>query len=170
MTQIPIDEPITICDYDPAWLHQFEQEKAAILQAIIDKVIAIEHFVPGLAAKPIVDILIGLKHYPMRDESVRSLECIGYEYLNEAGVPGRLYFRKRQTSAFNIAAVEWNSRIWRDNLLLRDYLRSHPEEQRRYEQHKRAVIAAGYKQLLAYSEQKARIVSNLLKRAKEWAE
>jgi GrpB-like predicted nucleotidyltransferase (UPF0157 family) len=57
-----IDEPITISDYDPIWAQRFAQEKAVILSAIAERVVTIERFgstaVPGLAAKPIVDILI----------------------------------------------------------------------------------------------------------------
>jgi GrpB-like predicted nucleotidyltransferase (UPF0157 family) len=169
----PLDEPITLCNYDPVWLKLFEQEKPIILQALAENILGIEHFgstsVPGLAAKPIVDILVGLKQYPMQDDAVDCLKRIGYEYLGEAGVPGRLYFRKRQPFAFNIAAVEYNGTLWKDNLLLRDYLRPHSKERQRYEQHKRAVMAAGHHQLLAYSEQKAAIVADLLKQAKAWA-
>jgi GrpB-like predicted nucleotidyltransferase (UPF0157 family) len=170
---MPIDESITICEYNPTWSHFFELEKVVILSVIKSQVVDIEHFgstaVPGLAAKPIVDILIGLKSYPTPDETVDALKSIGYEYFGEAGVPERLYFRKRYPLAFNLAAVKWGSQLWRDNLLLREYLRSQPEARRRYEQHKRAIIAAGHSQLLAYSVQKAQVISNLLERAREWA-
>lgn len=138
----PIDEPITLCNYDPVWLELFEQEKRIILQALAENILGIKHFgstaVLGLAAKPIVDILVGLKQYPMQDDAVNCLERIGYKYLGEAGVPGRLYFRKRQPFAFNIAAVKYNDMLWKDNLLLRDYLRAHSEDRQWYEQHKRA--------------------------------
>jgi GrpB-like predicted nucleotidyltransferase (UPF0157 family) len=168
-----IDEPITICNYDPKWVQRFEQEKAVILRAIGDLIVKIEHFgstaVPGLAAKPVVDILVGLKQYPLSDESIYVLERIGYEYLGEAGVAGRLYFRKRKPVAFNLGAVEWGSKLWRDNLLLRDYLRCHPDARQCYEQHKRTAIVAGYNQLLAYSNQKVQMVSDLLGQAEEWA-
>lgn len=150
-----IDEPIIICDYDPAWAQRFGQEKAVLLRAVGEVIVGIEHFgstaVPGLAAKPVVDILLGLKHYPMPDESIQALERIGYEYLGEAGVSGRLYFRKRKLLAFNLGAVKWGSKLWRNNLLLRDYLRCHSEARHCYEQHKRATIDAGHNQLLVYS-------------------
>jgi len=168
-----IDEPITICDYHPAWVQEFAQEKAVILKAITKQRAYIEHFgstaVPGLAAKPIVDILVGLTDYKLPAESIHALEQIGYEYLGEANVSGRLYFRKRQPLAFNLAVVKLGSKLWKDNLLLRDYLRSQPEARLRYEQHKRAIINAGYVQLLAYSEQKAQTVLDLLAQAEEWA-
>lgn len=167
-----LNEPITIFDYDPAWSERFEQEKAVIISIIGEQMIEVEHFgstaVPGLAAKPIVDILIGLKQYPMSNNSIYLLESIGYEYLGEAGISGRLYFRKRQPFAFNLGAVEWNSRSWKENLLLRDYLRSHPDACDRYEQHKRAIIDAGCSRLLEYSEQKAQVVADLLRQAEEW--
>ncbi|MGH2416326.1 MAG: GrpB family protein [Microcystaceae cyanobacterium] len=58
-----------------------------------------------------------------------------------------------------------SSRAIRDNLLLRDYLRSQPGARHCYEQHKQAIIKAGSSQLLAYSEQKAQVVSDLFKQA-----
>ena len=168
-----IDESIIICNYDPKWAQNFEQEKVVILRTIGDLIAKIEHFgstaVPGLAAKPVVDILLGLKQYPMPNESIHTLERIGYEYFGEAGVPGRLYFRKRKPLAFNLGAVEQGSKLWRDNLLLRDYLRCHPDARQRYEQHKRTTIVAGYTRLLAYSKQKAQLVLDLLEQAEEWA-
>ncbi|MDM9385387.1 GrpB family protein [Chlorogloeopsis sp. ULAP01] len=168
-----IDEPIIICNYDPTWVQRFEEEKAVILRAVEDLIVELEHFgstaVPGLAAKPVVDILVGLKQYPIPDDAIQAFEQIGYEYFGEADVCGRLYFRKRKPSAFNLGAVEWGSKLWRDNLLLRDYLRCHPEARQRYEQHKRTTIIAGYNQLLAYSNQKAQLVLDLLEQAEEWA-
>ena len=168
-----IDESIIICDYDPAWAQRFEQEKAVLLRAVGEFIVEVEHFgstaVPELAAKPVVDILVGLQQYPMPDEAIHALERIGYEYLGEAGVLGRLYFRKRNPFAFNLGAVKWGSKLWSDNLLLRDYLRCHSEARHRYEQHKRVTIDVGHNQLLAYSQQKAQLVSDLLKQAEEWA-
>jgi GrpB-like predicted nucleotidyltransferase (UPF0157 family) len=169
-----IDEPIAICDYDPAWAQRFEQEKAALLEAVGEFIVEIEHFgstaVPGLAAKPVVDVLVGLKQYPIPDEAIYTLERIGYEFLGEAGVSGRLYFRKRQPLAFNLGVVEWGGKLWRDNLLLRDYLRCNSEARDCYEQHKRGMIDAGHTQLLAYSQQKAQLVLDLLQQAEEWAQ
>jgi GrpB-like predicted nucleotidyltransferase (UPF0157 family) len=173
VSQMQIDEPIIISNYDPTWAQRFEHEKTIILRAIGDLIVKIEHFgstaVPGLAGKPVVDILVGLKQYPMTHESIYALEQIGYEYLGEAGVSERLYFRKRKPIAFNLGAVKYDSKLWRDNLLLRDYLRCHPDARQRYEQHKRAMIVAGHNQLLAYSQQKAQLVLDLLDQAEEWA-
>jgi GrpB-like predicted nucleotidyltransferase (UPF0157 family) len=75
----------------------------------------------------------------------------------------------RSAIAFNLAAVRWDSKLWRDNLLLRDYLRAQPEVRQRYEQQKRAIMQAGYDQLLVYSEQKAQVVAALLEQAEAWA-
>lgn len=167
-----LDEPITIENADPDWSQRFEQEKAVIRSAIGEQIVEIEHFgstaVPELAAKLIVDILIGLKHYPLSRDGIHRLANIGYECLGEAGIPGRLYFRKRQPLAFNLGAVEWNSKLWQDNLLLRDYLRLHSDARRYYEQQKRNIINSGCSQLLAYSEQKTRTVSELLKQAHDY--
>jgi GrpB-like predicted nucleotidyltransferase (UPF0157 family) len=171
--KMQIDEPITLSLYDPEWTYRFAQEKTVILRAIGELVIEIEHFgstaVTGLTAKPIVDILVGLTQYPMPAASIHTLEKVGYEYFGEAGVSERLYFRKRKPLAFNLGVVGWGSQLWQENLLLRDYLRSHPDARQNYGRHKQAVMDAGHMQLLAYSEQKAAIVLDLLEQAKAWA-
>jgi GrpB-like predicted nucleotidyltransferase (UPF0157 family) len=128
----------------------------------------IQHFgstaVPGLAAKPIVDVLVGIRTSKLDKGQIAALEGLGYEYLGEAGVPGRLAFRKRHPTAFNLAVVRWGERLWRDNLALRDYLRANPEDARRYAQHKRDLVNSGVSSLLEYSQSKEALVAELLRR------
>ena len=71
--------------------------------------------------------------------------------------------------SFNAQVVELEGPLWRDALLLRDYLRAHPEERERYAAHKREAIASGATTLLRYSEQKAGLMLELLERARGWA-
>jgi len=118
--------------------------------------------IAGMHAKPIVDIMLGLDGFPASPAVSDRLRSIGYEALGEAGVPGRLYFRKRQPIAFNVQAVLFGGPHWNDNLLLRDFLSGHPEEARRYADEKRHAIDAGHRMLLAYSAAKASIVTELL--------
>ena len=118
-----------------------------------------------MAAKPVVDILVGLRVPGLREGQITALVRLDFEYLGEAGVPGRLAFRKRGPTAFNIAAVRWNGRLWRDNLLLRNFLRANPEEARRYERRKRELVTQGTSTLLKYSEQKEALIRDLLQRA-----
>jgi dephospho-CoA kinase len=65
--------------------------------------------------------------------------------------------------------VEHGSPLWQDALLLRDYLRAHPQESERYAEEKRKAIASGATTLLRYSDEKAGVVRELLDRARRWA-
>lgn len=167
-----VDEPIAVVDYDPAWPRFFERERQRLRNAFGDAAVDVQHFgstaVPGMAVEPIVDILVGLRALEPREKHVAVLTRLGYEYLGEARVPGRLAFRKRRPAAFNVAAVEWGGRLWRDNLLLHDFLRANPEEVHLYERHKYELVAWGASTLLRYSEQNEELVAELLRRAGAW--
>jgi len=165
-----IDERINVVAYDKQWALLFEKEKEQLLRIFGDAAAGIEHFgstsVPGMAAKPIVDLLVGVAMLELDPCLVRQLERRGYEGFGEAGVPGRLYFRKRGEHAFNLAIVEWQGEQWINNLLIRDYLRTNPAAAEQYSEHKRKAIERGANTLLAYSEQKADFVQDLLEQAR----
>ena len=97
--------------------------------------------VPGLEAKPIIDLLIGLADRRDIDEAARRLSTIGWQDLGEAGVAGRRYMRIRGGSAFNLHIVLVDQENWVNNLALRDYLRSHPNEAVEYAAAKRKAAA-----------------------------
>jgi GrpB-like predicted nucleotidyltransferase (UPF0157 family) len=169
---LQIDESITVVNYDPIWPQLFVQEQAFIKAAFAHWAIEIQHFgstaVPGLSAKPIIDILVGLPELHLEAGQIETLARLGYEYLGEAGVSGRLAFRKRRSQAFNLAVVQWHGKLWRDNLLLRDYLRKHPQAARCYEQRKYEAVGQGHTTLLSYSEQKKAVIEELLEQARAW--
>lgn len=166
------DELITIREYDPRWPDLYGEERTRLLGALGGIVIGIEHTgstaVPGLEAKPIVDILVSVRRLPLGEEHVAALEQIGYEYLAESGVPGRLYFRKRAPHGFNVHVVQRESSLWDHNLLFRDYLQAHPEEARRYGTLKRKLAREVGHDLLLYSDRKGRFISRTLERARSW--
>ena len=61
---------------------------------------------PGLVSKPIIDIMLGVASYPPQNTLVESLVDLGYEFLGEADVPERLYFRLRGSQSYNVHVVE----------------------------------------------------------------
>src|SRR5439155_192774 len=96
--------PVVIADYDPAWPARFEDERALILQTCGDgPFVRIEHMgstaVPGLAAKPVIDVMPGLRSLDDAPPLVPALESLGYEYVPEwerpnpfdEGMPFRRY-------------------------------------------------------------------------------
>ena len=160
-----LDEAISLVPSDSAWPDLAAEESARLRAALVDA--DIEHIgstaVPGLDGKAIIDLLIGVR------ELAPSLRIPDYEAFGEAGVPGRLCFRKRGPVSFNAQVVERGGPLWRDALVLRDYLRAHPEERGRYASGKREAIASGATTLLRYSDAKAALVEGLLERARRWA-
>jgi GrpB-like predicted nucleotidyltransferase (UPF0157 family) len=171
---VNIDEPITIEPYSPAWVTHFTSERAVLCYTLSIEPSRVEHIgstsVVGMQAKPIVDIMLGLDSFSSLPVVSDRLHSLGYKALGEAGVPGRLYFRKRLPYAFNVQAVSFGSSLWKDNLLLRDFLTTHPVEARRYADEKYRAYHAGHKMLLAYSGAKTSIMVELLKAAQQWSQ
>jgi GrpB-like predicted nucleotidyltransferase (UPF0157 family) len=169
---LDVDEPVEVLDHDARWASWFETDAAEIARTLGDRLRRVEHFgstsVPGLAAKPIIDVLVAPVAWPLSPEDRESLVSLGYEYLGEAGVSGREYFRRRGQHATNVAVVRFGSPVWRDNLLVRDYLRQHPEVASAYAQRKKEVWANGARKLLAYSEEKASDVARIVDGARRW--
>src|SRR2546421_8145170 len=134
--------PILIEPYNPDWPVIYEREKSTIVAALSPLLAAIEHIgstsVPGLAAKPIVDIMPAVRRLADLDGTVAPMVALGYEYMPqyESEVPFRRFFRKRppdHPQAFNVHVVELDGDWWRGDRFFRDYLRIHPETAREYE-------------------------------------
>jgi len=143
--------------------------EARRIAAALPADVAIEHIgstaVPGLLAKPIIDIMLGIGPGHSLDGARSVLAALGYEDLGEAGVPGRLYFRRRAETAFNIALVGRGGSIWIANLALRTYLRTNPDAAREYAETKRSAWKSGARSLLAYSDYKSATIASLISRA-----
>lgn len=162
---------ITIESYDPNWPDRYEQERAAIAQAIGPHIANIEHVgstsIPGLAAKPIIDIGISLNIYPLPSEAIAAMEGLGYEHMGEYGISGRHYFRKGAPRSYHVHAYSPGNVEWEAHILFRDYLRAHPQAARKYEQLKR-TLAAHHTDGNAYAEDKTHFVKGTLTKAREW--
>jgi GrpB-like predicted nucleotidyltransferase (UPF0157 family) len=168
-----IDEPVEITDYNPHYEGRFRAERDRLRIGLATASLKFEHIgstaVPGLAGKPVVDLMLGAPpaSWAALEELRARVVALGYEDLGEAGVPGRIYFRRRtKLRAFNLALVEHDGAHWRDNLALRDYLRKNPEAAAKYAEAKRAAVASGAKTLLAYSEAKKAPLTEILKKAR----
>jgi GrpB-like predicted nucleotidyltransferase (UPF0157 family) len=175
MRAVNPDEPVEIVDSNPAYEGRYRGERDRVRIGLATASLKYEHIgstaVPGLAGTPIVDLMLGAPPaaWAALDELRARVVALGYEDLGESRVPGRIYFRRRtQQRAFNIALVEENGALWRDNLALRDYLRAHPEEVAGYAEAKRAAVANGATTLLAYQAAKAPALAALIEKARAW--
>jgi len=105
-------------DYNPSWPKLYEQEKELILITCGDKIHSIEHIgstsVPGLGAKPIIDILLGVTELQHIIDLIPAIESLGYKYRSdfEHTMPYRRYFSK--PDKVHIHSVEITSEFWDD--------------------------------------------------------
>ncbi len=184
--------PIVIADYDPTWVRRFEEERAMIVRACGgDAFVRIEHVgstaVPGLAAKPIIDIMPGVRSLDIFASSIAKLEALGYKYvqryeqplpeLNDPGMPFRRYFHKDVDGerAFHLHVVQTDSAFWRDHQIFRNYLRTQPDEAQAYADLKRRLAAEFNRTMLAqgvdinvgYTEFKSEFVAGVIAKARE---
>ncbi|WP_010275452.1 GrpB family protein [Paenibacillus senegalensis] len=75
---------------------------------------------------------------------------------------------EEEKKRLSLVFAEWGSTIWKDNLLFRDYLRSHPEEAKEYSKIKEIAITKGYNTLLKYSEEKSDVIQQIMNHARKW--
>lgn len=163
---------VTVVDYDPRWPVLYEEERDLILSVVGEIIAAVEHIgstaVPGLGGKPIIDIMAAVHSLADADRCIEQLEGIGFEYVpeHEVTTPERRYFRKGpQENHRHLHLVELRSAFWRDHLLFRDYLRSHPDVAQQYHQLKKELGAKHRMDAKAYTDAKASFIESVISRA-----
>ncbi|UCB42509.1 MAG: GrpB family protein [Dehalococcoidales bacterium] len=167
-------EPVIIVDYNPQWPVMYEEEKARILSAIGLKIVAIEHIgstsVPGLGAKPIIDIMVGVRQLAEAEECIEPLQSVGYEFVppEKAGIPERRYFRKREPGArtHHLHMVEMDSEFWEKHLLFRDCLRANHSTAEQYHVLKKRLAEQYGLNREGYTEAKTLFIQSVLAKAR----
>ena len=173
MTQDAPSLPVVIADYDPRWAAMYAEESARIQNAIGEWLSGIEHVgstsVPGLAAKPVVDIMPGLRSLGDSPHIVKPLQKLGYQYFpeHEDVMPERRYFalpagdRHRVRRRFHVHAVETTTEFWRRHLAFRNYLRAHPHVAGEYAALKRRLAAEYGSDRDGYTEAKTEFITRV---------
>jgi GrpB-like predicted nucleotidyltransferase (UPF0157 family) len=176
-----VREEVAIVPYDPAWPVSFLDEKEHLLACVPNDLIRrIEHFgstaVPGLAAKPVVDMLVEVTDLQATRERIAPvLESLGYDYFwrpthGDDGPPFYAWFIKRdRTTAVrthHIHMVEGHFAEHWDRLVFRDYLIEHPEVAREYEALKIRLASASQFDRVAYTRGKRGFIDRITERAK----
>lgn len=124
---------VVVLPYDVTWPDAFRQEALHLRRALGDRIVALHHIgstsVPGLVAKPIIDMLLEVSALEALDACAGRLEALGYEVMGAFGIEGRRYFRKSDASGartHQIHAFQSGSPHLQRHLAFRDYLRAHP--------------------------------------------
>ncbi len=152
--------------YSPQWPRLFDIERQRLSAAIGDMVEAIEHYgstaVPGLAAKPILDILVGVRPLARWQDCHDPLLALGYDYAADAGVPGHYIFgrgRDREERTHLLHLVEFGGPSWTPNLLFRDALRDDAILRAAYLAEKQRAIAIAAGSRVAYNAAKGAFIA-----------
>jgi GrpB-like predicted nucleotidyltransferase (UPF0157 family) len=155
--------------HNELWHEQFANERDRLLAAIGDHSLPIEHIgstsVCGIAAKPILDIMIGTPEFGPVLTFVHDLEAIGYEYKGENGIPGRHYFGKGVPRTVHLNVVRCGGHFWLSHLTFRDHLKQNPIAAREYEQLKRSLAERYPSDREAYTNGKEDFVRSIIAQA-----
>ena len=172
---------IVIVRYDPRWPERFAEESARLQAAIGEWAVAIEHVgstaVPGLGAKPIVDIGVALRSFEDALRCITPLVEQGWVCMGEFGIPGRIFFRKPTDHpepgqspngvgrTHQVHMYEQNHEQFINHLALREYLRANADAAAEYEALKRR-LADELDDVEAYAEAKTDFIRDVLARAR----
>jgi GrpB-like predicted nucleotidyltransferase (UPF0157 family) len=172
-----MNEQIIIFEYDANWKNIFEKERDLINSIIGEYIEQIEHSgstsVDGLAAKPIIDITIGIRKLSDAIHCIPKLEKLNYEYVPkfEKELPMRRYFRKPPKGSgkrkFHIHMVEITSDFWKDQIDFRDYLRKNKTARDDYARLKYELAEKYKDDRSAYTDAKTEFVNEILELARK---
>ncbi|MGG1658403.1 GrpB family protein [Brevibacillus sp. NRS-1366] len=165
---------VVVTEYNEKWKQLFIEESQKIKDIFVNELIDIHHIgstsVPGLKAKPIIDIMPVVKDIEKIDSFNDQMTALGYECMGELGMKGRRYFRKggdnrtHQVHVFQVNNAEDINR----HLAVRDYLRTHFSEADQYGSLKENLAKQFPKDIEAYMDGKDAFVKELESKALQW--
>ena len=167
--------PIVLAEHDQAWAVDFDHEADAIRSALGDLEIAVHHIgstsVAGLAAKPVIDILVVVSDLAALDAHGNRLTLLGYEARGEFGVSGRRFYQKTMPNGVRthqIHAYAASDAAIQAHLDFRDYLRAHPATADAYARLKAQLAELCGSDIEAYAVGKTAFVRDVERRAALW--
>ena len=165
----PLAGPVALVDYDPAWPGLFEREEARIRAALGDDVRRLEHVgstsVPGLAAKPIVDLVLAVPDSADEPAYVPRLEAAGYVLaIREPDWFEHRVFKGPDTNVNLHTFSEGCEEIERMTAF-RDRLRTNDADRELYERTKRELAGREWKYVQNYADAKTAVVAEIMSRA-----
>lgn len=166
----PHDGPITLVDYDPRWPVLFDREADRIRAALGDTAVQVEHAgstsVPGLAAKPIIDIVLAVPDSADEPSYVPAMQAAGYVlWVREPDWFEHRMFKGPDTDVNLHVFTAGSTEIGR-MLLFRDWLRGNEADREAYLRVKRDLASRTWRHVQHYADAKTAIVQEILSRAR----
>jgi GrpB-like predicted nucleotidyltransferase (UPF0157 family) len=166
---------VHVAPYDPSWPAKFTSEAECIRAALGSMAVAVHHIgstaIPGIFAKPIIDMLLEVEDIQAFDALSSALTELGYEAKGEFGIPGRRYFRKESTEGMRthqIHAFEKGSPASERHLAFRDYMIGQPAIAQSYSLLKQQLAASHPDDIEAYMDGKDSFVKEHEAKAITW--
>ncbi|MFP4457237.1 MAG: GrpB family protein [Clostridia bacterium] len=164
---------LKLVEYNPLWAELFAKEKQNLLNLVGDFVVDIQHVgstsIVGLAAKPVIDIAVGVNNLEDVKHCIRPLENTKlYVYKGINGVPGRELFAKydNDRGTHHIHFEKIHEINWQNHIIFRDYLRNNDDIMKEYQDLKYNLFKKGISRT-EYTESKAEFILQIINRAKK---
>lgn len=163
---------IEIVAYNPEWPHSYEEEAAKIKELLGENCVTVHHIgstaVPGLDAKPIIDIIVVVKNLLKLDHEQTKLQAFGYTPEGEHGIPFRRFFHKGlDIRTHNLHVYEEANPEIERHLHFRDFLRHEPQARTEYATLKRKLADQNPRDMEAYINGKESFIQNIDRRLPE---
>jgi len=171
---VMVTQDIVVVDYDPLWPSWFERIRASVWPAVVGVALRIDHVgstaVPGLAAKPIIDLDVVVRSEESVPTAIEHLALVGYRWRGDFGIPGREAFDRPPDTdlpAHHLYVVVEDNKAHLDHWLLRDTLIADGGLRERYAALKRSNTELADGDMEVYVAAKAAFVAELLAGARE---
>jgi GrpB-like predicted nucleotidyltransferase (UPF0157 family) len=160
-------ERVVVVDYDPSWPNVFDSLRVRIWPVVRDCALAIEHVgstsVPGLAAKPIIDLSVVVRSADDVARAIAGLATLGYEHRGNLGIEGReAFYHPPELPAHHLYVCPAGSLGLVNPLAVRDYLRRHPDVARAYGDLKKRLAAQFPTDIESYVDGKTDLILTIL--------
>ena len=166
--------PVIIAEYDHQWPILYAEEERLILGVVGHRVLVVEHIgstaVPGLGAKPIIDMMAGVHRPSDADDCVPLLREIGYtDVTPEPEDPDGYYCLGKgpHRVGYHLHLARFMSDHWEKHLLFRDYLRAHPEVAQQYYEVKKKLATTYRSDRETYTEAKTSFIESVIAQARQ---
>ncbi|MEK4978715.1 GrpB family protein [Bacillus sp. FSL K6-6540] len=161
---------LIVVEYNPKWVKKFEELRDFVFPVLSDLKVTIEHVgstaIPGIAAKPIVDIDVVVPTQSDILVAVKRLANLGYVHEGDLGIPGReVFIPPRDVDWHHLYLCTVDNAEYKRHILFRDYLRIHPVDAKRYSQLKQMLVKQFKGDRSGYTNAKSDFVRDILKRA-----
>lgn len=164
---------VALCEPTTEWKEEFEKQKAVLTRIFKEDLVDIQHVgstaIPGLKAKPIVDIAVAVNNLEDVLKYVDELAKEGYEFRGNAGVEGRYFFAKgdSENRTHYLHTEQINSSNWETHIFFRDYLIEHPELIKEYEDLKVELAKKYPDERPKYTAGKNEFITGVLEKARK---